>query len=326
MIKSLSFPISNYCIAPYGGWDRLSKIITGLGLDGIEAIADPDDPVADFPPDIVSGWHMVFYPDWLDFYTRNEPALMRKFGSWDMVEKVYRGREPEALLKQFRDDLALGLGFGTPYMVFHVSDVSLDENYTYRWEHTNRQVLDGAIDFINRLLKDVEPTFDFLVENQWWAGFQFTDPAETEYLLSRIEYPRAGIMLDTGHLMNANTSIRNQHEGIEWVMSNIKKHGSLADRVWGMHFHQSVSGRYVRAHTGKVPDEYNGDYFHDFAVCYPHIQAIDRHRPWTNPDCVRIVDAVRPKYLTHELSSRPNRPLISSLKRQLHTIEKGYAR
>ncbi len=324
MIQTVNFPISKYCIQPYGSWENLKQKVLALGLDGVEAIEDPDDLAPDFPADLAAGFHMIFYPDWLDFWHQDESALLRKFGSWEMVEKVYRGTKPEDLLRQFREDLAMGQSLKTPYMVFHVSDVSLDENYTYRWEHTNKEVLDGAIEFINHLLWKVEPTFDFLVENQWWPGFTFTDPAETEYLLSRIEYPRVGIMLDTGHLMNANTAIRNQAEGIDWVLENIEKHGELAKRVYGIHFHQSVSGAYVRAHTGKVPEGFNGEYFHDFAFSYPHIQSIDRHLPWTDPDCVKILDGVQPKYLTHELSARKSRTLLASVKRQMTTIRKGY--
>ena len=324
MIQSVNFPISNYCIKPYGSWDGLRGQVLALGLDGVEAIADPDDMDPAFPAEIVSGYHMTFYPDWLDFWKQDEKKLLRKFGSWEMIGRIYRGTKPEELLKQFQDDLALGQSFHTPYMVFHVSDVSLEEAFTYRWLHTNREVLDGAIEFINHLLWKVEPTFDFLVENQWWPGFTFTEPEETEYLLSRIEYPRVGIMLDTGHLMNANTAIRNQADGIAWVLKNVEKHGELAKRVYGVHFHQSVSGAYVRAHTGREAEGFNGEYFHDFAYSYPHIQSIDRHLPWTDPDCVRILDAVQPKYLTHELSGRHNQ--LAAVKRQLHTIRKGYAR
>jgi len=324
MIQSVNFPISKYCIRPYGGWENLRKRVYALGLDGVEAIADPDDMDDTFPDDLASGFHMVFYPDWLDFWRQDEEKLLRKFGSWEMVDKIYRGTRPEQLLQQFRDDLAFGQRLKTPYMVFHVSDVSLEEGYTYRWEHTDREVLDGAVEFINLLLKDVEPTFDFLVENQWWPGFTFTDPAETEYLLSGIEYPRVGIMLDTGHLMSANTALRTQADGIRWVLENYRKHGELGKRVCGLHFHQSLSGAYVRKNTGSVPAEFNGEYFHDFGVSYPHIQRIDRHLPWTNPDCVQILDAVQPKYLTHEISSRPNRPQLASVKRQLGTIRKGY--
>ena len=211
-------------------------------------------------------------------------------------------------------------------MVFHVSDVSLEEGYTYKWLHSDMEVLDGAIDFINHLLWHVEPTFDFLVENQWWPGFRFTEPEKTEYLLSRIDYPRVGIMLDTGHLMNANTKICTQADGIAWIMKNIVEHGELSKRIYGLHFHQSVSGAYVRKHTGFLPPEFTDDYFHNFSISYPHVQRIDRHLPWTDPNCVKILDAVQPKYLTHELSYGPNRPQLAAVKRQLGTIRKGYAK
>ena len=208
-------------------------------------------------------------------------------------------------------------------MVFHVSDVSLEEGYTYQWLHTDWEVLDGAIEFINVLLKEVAPTFDFLVENQWWPGFRFTEPEKTEYLLSRIEYPRVGIMLDTGHLMNANPAIRNQADGIAWILENLAAHGALAKRVYGLHFHQSVSGAYVRRHFRTLPPAFTDDYFTNFGIYYRHILQIDRHLPWTDPSCVKILDAVQPKYLTHELSGEPKRPQLAAVKRQLGTIRKG---
>ena len=324
MIQSVSFPISSYSIQPYGRWENLRKKIYALGLDGIEAIADPTDHVPDFPDDMASGFHMTFYVDWLDFWRQDEARLLRKFGSWEMIEKIYGGKTPEDLLRHFQEDLAVGQRLRSPYMVFHVSDVSMEENYTYRWEHTDHEVLDGAIEFINRLFRHAAPTFDLLLENQWWPGFRFTEPEKTEYLLAHIEYPRVGIMLDTGHLMNANPAIRNQAEGIAWILENLAKHGELAKRVCGLHFHQSVSGAYVRKHTGFLPPEYSDDYFQNFGICYAHIQRIDRHLPWTDPNCVRILDAVQPTYLTPDLSSGPNRPLLGAVKRQLHTIQKGY--
>ncbi len=324
MIQSVNFPISKYCIEPYGSWEALKAQIRALGLDGVEAIADPDDLDPAFPAEIVSGYHMVFYPDWLDFWRQDEARLLRKFGARETVEAVYRAATPEDLLRRFREDLAYGQRLNAPYFVFHVSDVSLEEGYTYRWTHSHREVLDGAIEFINLLLEGVAPTFDFLVENQWWPGFTFTDPEQTEYLLSRIDYPRVGIMLDTGHLMNANTAIRSQADGVRWILENVERHGALSERICGLHFHQSVSGAYVKSHTGAVPEAFNGEYFHDFSISYAHIQRIDRHLPWTNPDCVRILHAVQPTYLTNELSAGPNRPLLRSVRRQLHTIRSGY--
>ena len=326
MIQTVNFPISSYSIQPYGSWETLRKKLYALGLDGIEAINSPDEVVPDFPEDLVTGYHMTFFVDWVDFWRQDEAKLLRKFGSWEMIEKVYGGRTPEDLLRHFQDDLAVGQRLKTPYMVFHVSDVSLEEGYTYRWLHTDMEVLDASIEFINHLLWKVEATFDFLIENQWWPGFRFTDPHLTEYILSRIEYPRVGIMLDTGHLMNANTKITTQADGIAWILKNITAHGELAKRIYGLHFHQSVSGAYVRKHVGVLPPEFTDDYFTNFGVNYGHILQIDRHLPWTDPNCVKILDAVQPKYLTHELSSGPNRPQLAAVKRQLHTIQKGYAR
>ena len=322
MIQSLNFPLSQYCIRPYGSWEALGKKVKALGLDGLEVIADPDDLAADVPLDLVAGYHLTFYPDWVDFWRQDEKALLGKFHSWEEVEKIYRGRRPEDLMAQFREDLALAQRLKAPYLVFHVSDISLEEGYTYRWLHSDREVLDAAIDFANQLLKGVEPTFDFLVENQWWPGFTFTEPEKTEYLLERIDYPRVGIMLDTGHLMSTNQRIRGQKQGIAYILEMIEKHGSLAERIQGLHFHQSLSGAYCRKNVGEVPPDFPEEYFAAFAVSYGHIQQIDRHRPWTEPRCAAIIHRAAPKYLTHELSSGYPGGQLGAVKRQLTTLRR----
>ena len=323
MIQTLNFPLSGECIRPYGTWDALGHEIRALGLDGLEVIADPFDPEPAFPTELTAGYHLTFYPDWLDFFRGDEAKLLRKFGSPHMVERIYGGTRPEDLLRVFREDLKRGRELGAPYMVFHVSDVSMEENYTYRWRHTDREVIDASIELLNELLRGVEPDFELLVENQWWPGFTFTDPGQTEYLLSRVAFPRTGIMLDTGHLMNCNPAIRSQADGIDWILEMIRRHGSLSRSVRGLHFHQSVSGAYVRSHTGSLPAGWSGDYFQDFPACYTHIQRIDRHRPWTNPDCVRIIDTIEPSFLTHELAGSGGRTQLSALRRQLKTIQRG---
>ena len=320
MIQSLNFPLSQYCIKPYGSWEALGEQVKSLGLDGLEVIADPDDLADDIPPELVTGYHLTFYPDWVDFWRQDEKALLRKFRSWEEVEKVYRGRRPEDLMAQFREDLALARRLKAPYLVFHVSDVSLEEGYTYRWLHSDREVLDAAVGFANELLRGAEPTFDFLVENQWWPGFTFTEPEKTEYLLSHIDYPRVGIMLDTGHLMSTNRRISTQKQGIGYILEMIEKHGSLAERIGGLHFHQSLSGAYCRRTVGSLPPDFPEEYFAAFAVSYGHIQQIDRHRPWTEPLCAAVVDRAQPKYLTHELSSAYPGGQLGALKRQLAAL------
>ena len=324
MIQTTNFPLSTYSLQPYGGWEGLRAKVKGLSLDGLEFIADPDNFPEDIPLDLAAGYHMTFYVDWLDFWRQDEAELMRKFGSWETVNEVYRGTKPDDLMQHFQEDMAVGIRLKAPYMVFHVSDVSLEEGYTYRWLHSDMEVLDGAIGFINLLLDGIEPTFDFLVENQWWPGFTFTEPEKTEYLLRHINYPRTGIMLDTGHLMNTNWKINNQREGIRYILEMIDKHGEISKSIYGLHFHQSVSGAYCRKTAGKLPEDFPLSYYDEFSRNYAHILQIDRHQPWTDEACVRILECVRPKYLTHELSSANQGNQWEAVKQQLKTIRKNW--
>ena len=325
MYQSINLPIAQSCIAPYGSWDALNEQLKELGIDGVEGIWDPDEIDDSFPASMLTGCHMLFYPDWLDFYRQNHAELLRKFGSEEIVEKVYRASHPEDLVMQFREDLYRAIRYRSKYMVFHVSDVSQEECWTYRWLHDDYAVLDASLEVINDILKDVEPTFDFLVENQWWPGFTFTDPKKTEYLLSRINYPRVGIMLDTGHLMNTNPALSSQEQGAAYILAHYRAHGELGKAVLGMHFHQSLSGEYVRGHVGTYPDSVPRDFFEGFSVNYSHVQHIDQHAPWTIPEAGLIVHEVAPKYLTHELIGKENCPQLAAAKLQIEAIRKGFS-
>ena len=323
MIQSTNFPLSTYSLDAYGGWDAVSKHTADLGLDGLEVIADPDNLADDIPHSLVAGYHMQFYPDWLDFFRQNTDALIRKFGSLEFAESFYRCKTPEDLIRVFQNDLQLAVRLGTPYAVFHVSDASLEEGYTYQWEHTDREVMDAALEVINAILRGVEPTFVFLVENQWWPGFTFTEPEKTEYLLKNIDYPRVGIMLDTGHLMNTNWEIQNQKQGIQYILDMIEKHGDLSKYVFGLHFHQSISGTYCCKTIGELPEDFPLDYYDEFSRNYAHILQIDQHKPWTDETCVQILERVQPKYLTHELSSTTQDGQWKAVKHQLQAMKRS---
>ena len=226
-------------------------------------------------------------------------------------------------MNAYRADLERAVRCGARYTVFHVSDVSQEEGWTYRWLHDDRAVLDASLEIINEMLRGVAPTFDFLVENQWWPGFTFTDPAQTDYLLSRINFPRVGVMLDTGHLMNTNPDLKTQEEGAAYIRRCYRAHGQLGKAVLGLHFHQSLSGDYVRAHVGVYPEAVPRDFFEGFAANYAHVQQIDRHEPWTVPEAGRLVREIAPKYLTHELIAKKDCPQLVAAKRQIEAIRRG---
>lgn len=324
MLQSLNFPLCARMREQYGGWDGLRADCAALGVDGVEGIWSGEDVPADFPQDLLVGYHLTFFPDWLDFYREDKAALCEKYGTLDNARMFYGGSGPETLRKLYRDDLARARKLGAKYVVFHVSDVSNEESYTYRWLHTDREVIDASLELINELLSDMPPSLEFLVENQWWAGFTFTDPDETACLLEEIHYPRKGILLDTGHLMNTNLSLESEKDGVEYIGRMLDRHEDFLPYIRGMHLHQSLSGAYVRTHTGSLPDDFPiRDANAQFSYSYQHVLQIDQHQPWTEPAVAQLIERIEPAYLTHELSAQSRTARMQAAACQIHTLRKG---
>lgn len=324
MIQSINFPLCAGTLAQYGGWQRLRQSLDALGVDGVEGIWGGEAFPPDLPDGLVNGYHLTFFPDWLDFYRWNTAELCRKFGSLETVRAFYGG-ERECLLELYKADLQRAVELGARYVVFHVSDVSIEEGYTYRWLHSDEAVMEASLELINAMLEGVKPTFDFLVENQWWPGFTFTEPEKTARLLDAIRYPRKGIMLDTGHLMNSFQDLRTEAEGAERIMAMLDRHGDLGRYIRGVHLHQSLSGEYVQTHTGAIPEGLPEDYMELFSANYAHVEAIDQHQPWTDPAIGDVLRQIAPRYLTHELSAPAGEAHLAAVRRQVETLqESGY--
>lgn len=325
MYQSMNLPLCKNTSLEYGGWAGVRADCAALGLDGIEGIWAGEEIPADFPPDLLVGYHLTFFPDWLDFWREDWKRLLEKFSSREAVVWYYGGQTPDVLLNAYRRDLGRAAALGANYVVFHVTDVSIEENYTYRWRHTNEEIIDGAVELINLLLEEGEWPFAFLVENQWWPGFTFTEPEHTGRLLDGIRFSRKGIMLDTGHLMNAERAITDQQGGVRFLHRMLDLHGPLCRYIQGIHLHQSISGDYVRRHCGKLPADFPHEPAGQYSVCYTHIQHIDRHQPWTEPAVRQIIERVRPAYLTHELAAANRAERLHAVRCQISTMERGGA-
>lgn len=320
MVQTLSFPLERETISEYESWQDLQQELTRLGCDGLEGVWAGEAIPEDLPKTLMTGYHLTYFSDWLDFYREDQTALLEKFGSLEAAKGVYGGWGCDCLLERYRTDLERAVSLQAKYVVFHVSDVSLEETYTYRWLHTHEAVIDAAAEVINTLLAGRDWPFEFLMENLWWPGFTFTDPKLTGRLLEKIEYPRAGILLDTGHLMNTCTALRTQAEGAAYIQKQLDSHGSLSKAVRGVHLHQSLSGTYVAANTGSVPPGLPQGYWERFITCYSHIVQIDQHKPWTDPAILPVLERIDPAYLTHELSARTRAQRTAALKTQMDTI------
>ena len=302
MYQTINLVSENRSLARFADPQALRDFAASCGVDGLEVIRCGEDERGIVTPDQVIGVHLVFYSDWLDFWRGDEAALRRKFGSPAVVEQLYSCRDREGYIAQFRADMDYAKRMGARYVVFHVSDVSIEEGYTHRWEHTDKEVIDASCELLNLLTDGADYDFELLLENLWWPGFRFTDPAATEYMLSRAHYPKTGIMLDTGHLLHTNTALGDEAEGIAYIHRCLDAHGSLVKYVRGFHLNQSITGAYVEEALKHVPP-IDPDYFKAFADSYEHIRQIDKHQPFTDPAIRGVLERVAPAYVTHELGA-----------------------
>lgn len=320
MYELIPLPLSAGTLAEYGGAAGLRRALADLGCQGVEAIWAGEPVPAEFPRELAVGWHLTFFTDWLDLYREDRAMLLEKYGSMEEARRFYGGLGADYLLQVYRADLARAKALGVKYIVFHVSDVSIEEGYTYRWRHSPEEVIDGAAEVVNALLGDREDSFDFLMENLWWAGLTMAEPELTARLLERVRCPKKGLLLDTGHLMNANPALRDQREGVDYIHRMLDRHGGLCRYIRGLHLHQSLSGAYVREHTGFVPPDLPRGSIEQYSVNYRHIQRIDRHEPWTDTAAASLVERLRPDYLVHELSAEGPGPRREATLRQRRAL------
>ena len=253
MYELIPLPLSAGILDQYGGAEGLGRELAALGCQGVEAIWAGEPVPEEFPAELAVGWHLTFFTDWLDLYREDRAMLAEKYGCLEEARRFYGGLGADYVLEAYRADLERARAMGAKYVVFHVSDVSIEEGYTYRWRHTAEEVIDAAAEVVNALFQGAAEGPDLLLENLWWPGLTMTDPALTGRLLDRVDYPKKGLMLDTGHLMNANQSLTTQKDGVDYIHRMLDAHGSLCRYIRGLHFHQSLSGAYVRDHTGAVP-------------------------------------------------------------------------
>ena len=141
----------------YADETDLFQFYRHFGCDGLELM--PIEGFTEFPihSDKIIGVHARCLSDWM-YLDRN------------------------LLLDHYRKDLEYARAVQAEYVVFHVTQVSYEECLTYRLLHTDMEVAKAAADFINTLLDGQNYQFWFLMENLWWPGLNFLDPAVTRCL------------------------------------------------------------------------------------------------------------------------------------------------
>lgn len=291
------------------------------GFDGVELMYYGEDEKKIIPKEKVLGLHMHFFPFWVDFWRGNEPALYKEFDTREVWEQCYGGPDKEALIRRFKKDLECAHQYDVEYVVFHVSDASIEESFTWKYHHTDEEIVDAAAELINELFKGEDGKIALLLENLWQPGLKFTDPKITKRLLDQIKYPNKGIMLDTGHLLHTDTQIKTQEEGIAYIHRMLDAHGVLCKYIRGMHLNQSLTGDYCED-TKKNPPPMRETYQERYNQMFFHAFAVDKHEPFTCAGVKEMVDRINPEYLTFEFITADNAQHRAYLKQQLQVFGK----
>ncbi|MBR5872333.1 MAG: TIM barrel protein [Oscillospiraceae bacterium] len=309
----------NTWLEPYKDKAGMNKFIADCLCDGCEVIRGGEDTTGIYGKDNVIGVHLFFYPAWLDFWNNDIPNLEKHFGKREIWESYYNAKNREEFLLPYRADMEYAEEIGAEYVVFHVNDVSNEEVISYKWEHTDEEVIRAVAEIVNELTRGKNYHFKLLFENLFTPGMMLLKPAETALMLELTDYSNKGILMDTGHLMCAPQNIYTEEQGIQFVLDTVKKHGELAKEFKALHLHKSVTGEYIQKHKSLeiVPKE---EFYDRWAQGYEIILNIDMHQPFENPRVQEILELVEPEYVTHEISAKTREEKIEKVLRQMKAL------
>lgn len=283
-----------------------------LGLDGIEhLIYSREKPEPSFKGSSV-GVHLAYWPYWMGFWTNNKDRIKREFKSAKARNDFYFGAlNKDEWLSVIQHNLIAAEAVKPEYLVWHVSEADVEETYTFDFQYSDLEVLAAAAEIFNTVSFAIPSHITVLFENLWWPGLRLTDPAKVKFFFDRIQRNNVGIMLDTGHLMNTNPELRNEEEAADYVCRTVDSLGELAGLVKGVHLSCSLSGEYQKRFIRK----YNRNT--SFAEMYKHIVSIDQHKPFRTKAARRILEFIKPEYVTHEMIYSTLDELEEKLKLQL---------
>lgn len=283
-------------------WGQVRAFVTRSGLDGIELLIG-DDPPPDLPAGLVRGVHLPYWIRWLEIWRAGADAAVSAEEREFLAGGARDARHMVALQRRlWRQAAALR----PEYAVFHVGHLTLEESFTRRYTFSAEAVVNATIDLLNATAATFpggEPPVRLWLENLWWPGLTFADPALAEAFVQRLRFENWGFVLDTGHLINTCPDVADEDAAVDLVLERLALLSPQARaRIEGLHLSLSLSGPYQRG-APALPDGFGALPFAErYVLARDHVARIDEHRPFTTPRCREIVAAARPRVITHELS------------------------
>lgn len=314
--------LSNYCMDTEQLIDHkkenLAKFLKDNQLDGIEMMFCQPWDKSLHEEKFIQGVHLNFWPSWLDFWRGDLKSVEEQLGSREAIVQCYGGLTRKDWLESYRENIVNARQTNAKYFVFHVSHTRTSEVFDWEFRASSEDVIDATIHLVNELAPEIPEDTMLLFENLWWPGLTLLDKRLVAKLINNVNHNNAGIMLDTGHLMNTNQQLKSQEEAIDYVINIVKNLGEYRKFIKGVHLHYSLSGEYVLNRIKKAirTKPTSGEIME-------HILKIDEHLPFTTPKVKRIIEYIQPEFLVHEFMQSTREDWQNKLNMQKQALKWG---
>lgn len=275
--------------------EELQKFLREHNLSGLEMLFYENWDEQIHKKDFVKGVHLNFWPNWLDFWLDNKKALIKEYGDLERAYGIYGGKTKSDWLNLYQDNIIKALEAQPEYLVFHVAQARPSEVFHWNFNYDSAIVIEKSLEVLQELMPIIPANTKLLLENLWWPGLTLQKKDLVETIFTKLKYDNLGLILDTGHLMNTNANLKNQEEGVAYILETVNNLGQYKQYIYGIHLHHSLSGEYVKKHC-------NNNVAQDLSMenIMKHILKIDEHLPFNSKKIKAVVDMIQPQYLVHE--------------------------
>jgi len=297
-------------------YNEVRRFLEDHDLDGIEMIIYGDYKVESMPPDLIYGHHLLYWPNWMNFWLGDREALLKDFLNDQNMDAYYGMKTQKDMIDYYKKEFEIAKILDSDYMVYHVSHTSFEEVFSFDHKYGDQEVMATSVEVLNQVFIGDGPLL--LLENLWWPGLNFQDPELTRWLLGQIHYKNKGLVLDIAHLMATNPLITTMDEGVDYILEVLDKLGDLVEDIKVIHLNKTIAGPYLQQdHKDKQEAfRHKKDLMEGFGMIYEHISQIDSHKPFDHPRIMEIIDRVQPESVVYELKADTLEALSEAIKQQ----------
>ncbi|MCK5812213.1 MAG: hypothetical protein KAG94_04900 [Clostridiales bacterium] len=281
-------------------YNKLTAFLKSHHIDGVEGILYNPGKINKIPLNLVKGLHLIYWPMWLDLWTNNQSKLMSEFINIKNIKNYYGFTDKEGFIHKYTQEFLVAKELSCEYMVFHVSQISIEETYSLNFTYDDLFVLDETAKLVNKVFIGDGPML--LFENLWSPGLNFLDWKKAIYFLEKIDYKNKGFILDISHLLLTNRSISSYNDAIDYLLYILNVNKEILPYIKGIHLNKPSFLPYIREdHKIKAKTSLSKqDFMEKLIDVYNHISKIDTHTPFIDKRINQIIDLINPEWIVYE--------------------------